>query len=260
MISCPGEFFHAPRGESDEDGERPAAWRSFARAQFLARTAESVLNSRGPHPPSQNGPTSRAVRSTRSSASEERGPRPGIQWAPDKQLCLYERLAKSRDKRRVSAWPPKATKFRGRRHVFKDPVVMEFRPAGIASAGRSNWKRRSSHETSAPFRWSWAKVAFVSPRQRHRRPPEPAPAAAPLAGNPRPHHGNRPAQEGRRHRRRAGRDPRRVSDRHRFRARVSVALLRAGHRRRQDAAHGRLHQLPAPRARHQQLLRHGART
>ena len=27
-------------------------------------------------------------------------------------------------------------------------------------------------------------------RQRHRRPSEPAPAAAPIAGNPRPHHGN----------------------------------------------------------------------
>ena len=31
------------------------------------------------------------------------------------------------------------------------------------------------------------------PRQRHRRPPEPAPAAAPLAGNPRPHHRDRAA-------------------------------------------------------------------
>ena len=96
------------------------------------------------------------------------------------------------------------------------------------------------------------------PRQRHRRPPEPAPAAAPLAGNPRPRHGDRAAEERRGRRGRAGSDPQRVSDRHGLRARVPVALLRAGHRRRQDAADGRVHQLSAPGARHQQLLRAGA--
>ena len=54
---------------------------------------------------------------------------------------------------------------------------------------------------------------------------------------------------------RAGGHPQRVPDRHGLRARVSVALLRAGDRRGQDAADGRVHQLSAPGARHQQLLR-----
>ena len=40
-----------------------------------------------------------------------------------------------------------------------------------------------------------------------------------------------------------------------LRARLSFALLRAGHRRRQDAADGCVHQLSASGARHQQLLR-----
>jgi hypothetical protein len=43
-----------------------------------------------------------------------------------------------------------------------------------------------------------------------------------------------------------------------LRARIPLALLCAGHRRGQDAADGRVHQLPAPGARHQQLLRAGA--
>ena len=43
----------------------------------------------------------------------------------------------------------------------------------------------------------------------------------------------------------------RVPDGHRFRARIPVASVCAGHRRWQDASDGRLHQLPAPGARHQ---------
>ncbi len=45
--------------------------------------------------------------------------------------------------------------------------------------------------------------ASESQGQRHRRPFELAPAAAPLAGNSGPHHGNRPAAQGRGHRCRA---------------------------------------------------------
>ena len=96
------------------------------------------------------------------------------------------------------------------------------------------------------------------PRQRHRRSSEPAPAAATLARDPGPGDRDRPAEERTRPAGRACDHPQRIPDGHGLRARVSVAVLCAGDRRRQDAAHGRVHQLSAPGARHQQFLRAGA--
>ena len=42
--------------------------------------------------------------------------------------------------------------------------------------------------------------------------------------------------------------PQRLSERHGLRTRLSVTLLRAGHRRRQNAADGRVHQLSPSRS------------
>ena len=66
---------------------------------------------------------------------------------------------------------------------------------------------------------------------------------------------DRAAGKGRRPRRRTGSDPERVPARHGLRARLSVAVLRAGDRRGQDAADGRVHQLPLPRRTASTLLR-----
>ncbi len=93
--------------------------------------------------------------------------------------------------------------------------------------------------------------------QCYLRPAQLAPAAAPGSEDPGPGDGDRAAEEGARCSGCARRAPDRIPERLRFRARFPIPLLRPGDGRRQDAPDGRLHQLPAPRPWHRQLLRHG---
>jgi hypothetical protein len=95
------------------------------------------------------------------------------------------------------------------------------------------------------------------PRQRHRQPAQPPPAAAGLAPHPGPRLRGRQPRQGGRPRGGARSHQGRVPDRHRLRAGVPVPVLRPGDRRGEDAADGGVHRLPVPGREDRPLLRPG---
>lgn len=116
-ISAHGGILHAPRGESDEDGERSvrAAWEPGQLNPNLSWTHYRTLL-RSDDPSARAFYEIEAIKNNWSARELER----------QINSLLYERLAKSRDKSGLMRLATKGHEIQRPEDVFKDPVVIEF--------------------------------------------------------------------------------------------------------------------------------------